>query len=270
MPSDVRIFDQPFGDHALRVQRIVPDDSAVSSRPVLVFLHESLGCITVWRDFPVRLAEALGCTALVYDRRGYGASSPFPPEPRTPDYLEQEALVLDRLLDSLGVARAVLFGHSDGGSIALAAAARHPDRIQAVITEAAHVFVEDVTLEGIRGARELLRTTNMRERLYRHHGERTDGVTSAWIDTWLSPAFRDWTIEHLLTDVRCPVLVLQGAEDQYGTADQVRAIAEGVTGEARAFLFPGAGHSPHRDAADAVIAATQAFLADRGVLAPEG
>ena len=263
MIAQSRSFDLPLGDHALRVRTIAAADRAAAAhRPTLVFLHDSLGCITVWRDFPDRLAAALGCDALVYDRRGYGASSPFGPEPRTPGYLEDEADGLARVLEACGVEHAVLFGHSDGGSIALVAAARWPDTVRAVVTEGAHVFVEELTLSGIRDAREALRTTDLRERLRRHHGERTDAVTSAWIDVWLSPAFRDWNIERYLPSVRCPVLVLQGADDEYGTSDQVRAIAAGVSGSVRARLIPGVGHTPHRAAPDEVLRLTTAFLTE--------
>jgi pimeloyl-ACP methyl ester carboxylesterase len=258
-------LDLPLDDHALRVRTIAAaphdGDGGGPRRPTLVFLHDSLGCITVWRDFPERLAAALGCDALVYDRRGYGASSPFGSAPRTPRYLEDEADVLARVLDACGVAEAVLFGHSDGGSIALVAAARFPERVRAVVTEGAHVLVEELTLAGIRAAREALRTTDLRERLRRHHGDRTDAVTAAWIDVWLSPAFRDWDITAYLPRIRCPVLALQGTDDEYGTPAQVRAIADGVAGPSRAELVPGVGHTPHRAAADAVLRTTVGFLA---------
>lgn len=262
MPPEDRSFDLPMGDHALRVRTIAAaaDDDAEARRPTLVFLHDSLGCITVWRDFPGRLAAVTGCPALVYDRRGYGLSSPFGPEPRRPGYLEDEADVLARVLDGCAVREAVLFGHSDGGTIALVAAARQPERVRAVVTEGAHVFVEDVTLAGIRQAQEALETTDLRERLRRHHGDRTDAVTARWIDTWLSPAFRDWNVERYLPAIRCPVLVLQGADDEYGTPDQVRAIAEGVRGPARTRLMPGVGHTPHREAADEVLRLATEFL----------
>ena len=262
MPPVARTVDLPLGDHALRVRTIPSGDAAAMRRPTLVFLHDSLGCITVWRGFPDRVAAAVGCDAMLYDRRGYGGSPPFGPEPRTPGYLEDEADVLARVLDDCGVREAVLFGHSDGGSIALVAAARQPDRVCGVVTEGAHVFVEELTLASIREARETLRTTDLRERLRRHHGEKTDAVTSAWIDVWLSPGFRDWNIERYLPRIRCPVLVLQGADDEYGTPDQVRAIVDGVAGPARAQLIPGVGHTPHRAAADEVLRLTTAFLAE--------
>jgi pimeloyl-ACP methyl ester carboxylesterase len=132
--------------------------------------------------------------------------------------------------------------------------------VHAVVTEGAHVFVEDVTLDGIREARETLATTNLREKLMRHHGDKTDGVTSAWIDTWLSPGFRDWNIASHLPRVTCPVLAIQGADDEYGSEAQVHAIVNGVGGSARSLMIPGVGHTPHRDAPDLVLDATVAFL----------
>lgn len=251
-----------MGDHALRVRHILSSDPESGRRPTMVFLHDSLGCITVWRDFPDRLAADVGCDAVVYDRRGYGASSPFAAEPRTPQYLEHEADELLRVLDALALREVILFGHSDGGSIALIAAAREPERVRALVTEGAHAFVEEVTLAGIREARDALRATDLRERLLRHHGERTDGVLSRWIDTWLSPAFRDWSIERYLPAVRCPTLVLQGALDEYGSPAQVESITEGVGGVSRGVLMPGIGHSPHRAAPDETLRLVATFLAE--------
>ncbi|MCC3156740.1 alpha/beta hydrolase [Hymenobacter sp. 15J16-1T3B] len=244
----VRETDVRLGGYCLRVQTLRVPDKAADARPWLVFLHDSLGCIRLWRDFPARLALATGCHALVYDRRGYGQSTPFSGEPRGLDYLAAEAPVLHQLLDACQVDRAVLFGHSDGGSIALLAAARFPTRVAAVVTEGAHVFVEDLTLAGIRAAQAQYLTTNLPERLARYHGDKTDAVFRAWADTWLLPEFRDWNIESHLPRIGCPVLVLQGAADEYGTAAQVEAIARQVGGPAEAVLLPGAAHSPHKEA----------------------
>lgn len=262
VPPHIDTFDLPLGDCTIRLRTIAIDPPAPDARPTLVFLHDSLGSITVWRDFPDRLAAMLGCDALVYDRRGYGGSSAFGPAPRTPRYLEQEADELIRVLDACDLGDVLLFGHSDGGSIALVAASRHPERVRGVVTEGAHVFVEELTLAGIRAAREALQSTDLRERLTRHHGERTDGVLSAWIDTWLSPEFRAWNIETYLPGVRCPALVLQGALDEYGTPAQVHAIAEGVSGPVARVLMRGVGHSPHRDAPDETLRLTRAFLVE--------
>lgn len=260
MPPYIRTFDLSLGDYTVRLRTVAVAPPAPPTRPTLVFLHDSLGSITVWRDFPGRVAAALGCDALVYDRRGYGGSSAFGGSPRTPGYLEQEADELIRVLDECDLGGVLLFGHSDGGSIALVAASRHPERVRGVVTEGAHVFVEERTLDGIRAAREAVRTTDLRERLSRHHGDRTDGVLSAWIDTWLSPEFRDWNIEHYLPGIRCPTLVLQGALDEYGTPAQVQAIADAVSGPVRSVLIPGAGHSPHRDVPEETLGLTRAFL----------
>ncbi len=225
-----------------------------------MFLHDSLGSIALWRDFPERLAARLQLDAVVFDRRGYGESSPFAPGTRTPEYLEGEGDRLGKLLQQLDVLSAVLFGHSDGGSIALIAGALYPDSVRAIITEGAHVFVEARTLEGIRAARETLRTTDLPKKLTRYHGVRTDAVTSAWIDTWLSPEFRDWSIESYLSRIACPTLVIQGAEDEYGTEAQVRAIVDGIAEHGESLIMQGCGHTPHRDAPNMVIEATAQFL----------
>ncbi len=197
----------PVGAATLFVRRIFPaSKSSRVAQPTVVLLHDSLGCVETWRDFPEVLAQRVGLDAVVYDRQGYGRSSPFGPAPRTLQYLEDEAEVLRDLLDALKISSAVLFGHSDGGSIALIAAAMDPSRIAAVVTEGAHVFVDHLTLHGVRAARESLGTTDLAERLARYHGDKVPALTSAWIDTWLSAEFRSWNIERFLPAIRCPLL----------------------------------------------------------------
>ncbi|KUG08929.1 alpha/beta hydrolase [Solirubrum puertoriconensis] len=243
----------------MRVQRLLPANAA-AQRPTLVFLHDSLGCIRLWRDFPARVAAATGCPALVYDRRGYGQSSAFADATRTNQYLEQEAPVLRQVLDAYHIEQAILFGHSDGGSIALVAAALYSERITGVITEGAHVFVEDLTLAGIREAQQQYRSTNLPERLARYHGTKTTAVFSAWADTWLAPAFRSWNIEAYLPRIQCPVLALQGEADEYGTVAQVQAIAEQTGGPARTVLLPGAAHTPHKEAPTETLQLATSFV----------
>jgi pimeloyl-ACP methyl ester carboxylesterase len=171
--------------------------------------------------------------------------------------------VLERVLDAAGIEQAVLFGHSDGGTIALLAAALHPARVEGVITEAAHVFVEERTLAGIRDAQRAIETENLLSRLERHHGDKAGPLAATWIDTWLSPGFRDWNIEaELRRRIRCPVLALQGSQDEYGTQAQVHAIAQGVGGPSRSAIFPGLGHTPHREDPDAVLRLLADFVAD--------
>ena len=247
-------------DMELRVQRLTVRSAGDTPRPALVFLHDSLGCVETWRDFPRTLAEQVGLDALVYDRQGYGHSSPMPAEPRTTAYLEQEAGYLMELLDALGIGDVVLFGHSDGGSISLIVAARHASRVRAVITEGAHVFVDEQTLAGLRTARETLATTDLATRLARYHGAKVPALLSAWIDTWLSPKYRDWNIESILAGATCPALIIQGEHDEFGTPDQVRAIVEGFGGRARALMLKGAGHTPHREARELVLAESVRFI----------
>lgn len=252
------------GGMSLAVQRIAPTAPrrtvSAGARPTLVFLHESLGCIDTWREFPTFLAVAVGCDAIVYDRLGYGLSAPMSDAPRTLRYLHTEAERLFALLDVLGIDDVVLFGHSDGGSIALLAAAMQPTRVRGVITEGAHVFVEEETLQGIRIAQALMAKTDLPVRLARYHGDKVARLTSAWIDTWLSPEFRDWNIEADLQGATCPALVMQGDGDEYGTAAQVDAIVAGWSGDARPLMIPGARHTPHREAQAVVLKTSTAFV----------
>jgi pimeloyl-ACP methyl ester carboxylesterase len=229
------------------------------ARPVLVFLHEGLGCTAMWKDFPARLCAATGCEGLAYDRRGYGLSSPLQ-RMRTIHYLHEYALTeLPAVLEALLPGRDyLLIGHSDGGSIALIHGAARPGKLRAVITEAAHVFVEDITLQGIRAARTAYAEGKLRG-LQRYHGEKTDTIFAAWADTWLDPAFAHWNIEYLLPAIDCPVLALQGSGDQYGSAAQLDAIA-GRAVQARRRMLPDCGHSPHAEAAEATLEAMQGFI----------
>lgn len=228
--------------------------------PPLLFLHEGLGCIALWKDFPAGLCRSLNRNGIVYDRLGYGRSDPLD-GPRDPRYLHDEAYrVLPALLDALDVSRAVLIGHSDGGTIALLAAGAFPERVAAVVCEAAHVFVEEITLAGIRAAGEAFAEGELRRRLQRYHGEKTDATFAAWHDTWLSPAFRDWSIEAELARVTCPTLVLQGEDDEYGTPAQVTAIARGVSGPVETALIPGCAHVPHHQAREDVTARIERLL----------
>ncbi len=229
--------------------------------PTLVFLHEGLGCVSLWRDFPARLARATGLGALVYSRRGYGRSDPVP-LPRPVRFMHEEALVLERVLDTAGIRTAILVGHSDGASIALIHAATHPgERVRALALEAPHVFVEDVSVASIAAIRKEYETTDLPRRLAKHHGANTGCAFRGWNDVWLDAEFRGWSIVELLSRIAPPTLVVQGEGDEYGTLRQVAAILGGTEGPVTARLFPGCGHSPHRDCPDAVLAAMRAFIA---------
>lgn len=232
--------------------------NAAGDGQVLVFLHEALGCHSMWKRVPTALSEATGLPFLTYDRLGHGRSGALP-RPRDERYLEVEAFeILPAVLDACGVVDPILIGHSDGGTIALMHASR--DKVRAVVTEAAHVFVEEVTLEGIRAAVESWHTTDLRDRLARHHGDKTEALFDAWAETWLSERFRSWDIRDCLPGIKAPVLIVQGEDDEYGTVHQVEAIAAGVSGPARPVVIPGCRHIPHRQAADRVLPAIADFI----------
>lgn len=228
-------------------------------KPLLVFLHEGLGCAAMWKGFPQRLCTATGCAGLVYDRQGYGLSSPAT-APRSIHYLHEAALFeLPAVLRHLAPGREhIVVGHSDGGSIALIYAAGRPIGLRAVVTAAAHVFVEDVTLDGIRTAVDAHAAGKLRG-LARYHGDKAAQVFSSWADTWLAPPFKHWNIEYLLPAIGCPLLALQGGDDQYGSAAQLEAIAGGTPG-ARQLVLPGCGHSPHIEQQEATVRAMAAFI----------
>ena len=234
-----------------------PGRAGSPTKPVLVFLHEGLGCAAQWRDFPARLGAATGLPAMAYSRRGYGASDPLT-GPRDPDFMHVEAeTVLPALLDALDIESAILIGHSDGGSIALIHAgtpAAEAGRIRGLIVEAPHVFVEQLSLDSIAAAKRAYETTDLRAKLARWHGANVDHAFRGWNDAWLSPGFRDWNIEDRLSAIACPILAIQGADDEYGTAEQVERIARGSGGPVEVVLLSGCGHAPHRDKAGAVLA----------------
>jgi pimeloyl-ACP methyl ester carboxylesterase len=250
--SRIENFEITVAGRRLTARRIHPAQPG-HGRTSLVFLHEGLGSIGQWRDFPERLVERTGLPALLYDRWGYGGSDPLTlPRPR--DYLEREAEdSLPAVLDAAGIERPLLIGHSDGGSIALLFAAAYPEMPLAVITEAAHVFVEEVTLAGIREAEAAFRDKGLLARLARYHGDKTETVFRAWTETWPRADFRDWNMVARLPDITCPLLVMQGADDQYGSALQVETIVADSAGPAEACLVPGCGHAPHLEWPDHVL-----------------
>ncbi len=227
-------------------------------RPTLVMLHEGLGCVAMWRDFPDKLAAATGCRVIVYSRPGYGGSDPHR-QPRQPDYMHREAReVLPAFLAALGIVRPVLVGHSDGGSIALIHAGSFPQAVPGLVVMAPHEFVEEETLAGIRTARKFWGSSDWPQKLARYHRD-AQRVFHDWNDCWLSPEFRDWNIEDCLPAIRCPVLAIQGEDDEYATMRQIEVIAEKVPG-ARLFGLANCGHSPQRDQEAAVLAAIAGFV----------
>ena len=237
--------------------------SADTSLPVMVFLHEGLGSVAMWKDFPQQFCEQHGLRGLVYSRYGYGNSTPRPADERwLPDFMHRQAFeVLPALLAVLRIERPWLFGHSDGGSIALLNAARFAEHLRGVIVLAPHILVEDISVASIRLARDAYLSGDLRERLARYHAD-VDSAFRGWNDIWLDPAFRDWTIERDIEAVRCPVLALQGVDDEYGTLEQIHRIARRVP-QARLVELEACGHSPHRDQPGRVVRAAVEFAGSR-------
>ncbi len=223
--------------------------------PILL-LHEALGSVGLWRDFPVRLQRATDRQVIAFSRFGHGASDP-PPHPRTRSFFEEEALqTLPELLEHLDLHDPILLGHSDGASIALIHAAHHP--VAALILLAPHVFVEEITVAGIRRTRTSYLDGNLRERMRRHHAD-PDAVFWGWCGVWLDPAFRTWSLEEEAARVSAPTLLIQGAEDPYASLAQLDRIERNVRGPIERFVPPG-GHSPHLEQMEAVIESVGSFL----------
>lgn len=230
------------------------------NKPTLIFLHDSLGSVQLWRDFPSKLGAETGCNILVYDRLGYGKSFPMPTHERDNNYMETEADLLNDLLETLNIQETILFGHSDGGTIALITAAKYPKKVKAVISEAGHIFVEQITVKGVAEALRAYRTTNLSERLQKYHGCKVETMVKAWTEIWLSDRFRNWNIEYLLKNIYAPLLFIQGENDEYGTLEQVEKTLSGVSGPAEKFIIPNVGHTPHKEVPEIVLKKSVEFI----------
>jgi pimeloyl-ACP methyl ester carboxylesterase len=227
--------------------------------PTIVMLHEGLGSVSMWRNFPRQVAEATGHEVLVYSRQGYGRSSPLV-APRPVRFMHDEALiVLPEILDALEIRRPILLGHSDGGSIAIIHAGGSGREVAGLVLLAPHVMVEDISIASIAAARVAYGQGDFRARLGRHHDD-VDGAFRGWNDVWLSPEFRGWSIEEYLRRIECPVLAIQGEDDEYGTMQQVDRIGRTIP-HARILKLARCGHSPHRDRGEKVLEAIRGFVA---------
>ncbi len=249
------------GSYDIEYEFVGSNDRA---KPLMIFLHEGLGSVSMWRDFPARLCDALGCRGLVYSRPGYGQSTPREAtEKWAVNFMHVQAReVLPALLDALRIDvfknPPHLFGHSDGGSIALIHAASFPKNVASIIVAAPHTFVEKLSVESIAKTRDVYLNTDLKSKLARHHRD-PDSAFWGWNDIWLDPAFLDWDINALWPNITCPVLAIQGMDDEYGTMAQIDNIAAALPA-ATLLKLPSCGHSPHRDQPDAVINAVRQFL----------
>ena len=259
-----KMFDGEFLDvlgFRLEVARFGPRDP---DGPTLVFLHEGLGCVALWKGFPKQVAERLGVGVVAYSRAGYGKSDPVPlPRPLT--YMHEEGqTVLPALLDALGLTDVILVGHSDGGSIALihaGDAGPEDRRVKGVVTLAAHVFNEEVCVASIREAKAVYENGGLRDGLERYHGDNVDTAFWGWNGAWLHPDFMQWNIEEFLPGIAVPVLAIQGEDDEYGTLAQVDAICGQVSGPSERLIIKSCRHSPHRDQPEQTIGAIGRFAA---------
>ena|GEM_PF-182714 len=242
---------------------IINPELVDKENPLIVFLHEGLGCSEQWKDFHISICEKLNLPGLYYDRYGYGRSQEVTEE-RKPDFLDVEAeKVLPELLEKLKLKdkKLILFGHSDGGTISLLYAAKFPENTLAVITEAAHVINEEITMQGQRDVIKLYETTDLPLKLARYHGPKTENMFSSWINVWQSDAMKNWSIEAKLGTITCPVLAIQGSEDNYGSPEQLERIRKHAhNAKVETALIPGCGHIPHHQAREKVEELTVRFF----------
>ncbi|RQR42218.1 alpha/beta fold hydrolase [Burkholderia sp. Bp9142] len=243
-------------------QALTADEPAVREPAPIVLLHDSLGCVELWRDFPAELARATQCDVIAYDRLGFGRSDRHPGQLGTTFVRDEADHGFRALLERFGIGAFVAFGHSVGGGMAVGCAAAYPARCRALVTVAAQAFVEDRTLDGIRDAGQQFDAPGQLDRLARYHGDKAEWVLRAWVDTWLSPAFRGWSLDDGLPRVRCATLAIHGEQDEYGSDVHPKRIAARVAGPSSFLLLDGCGHMPHRERTGDVLAAVAAMLRD--------
>jgi len=264
MVSAIRNDNIQFADIDWRHRKIKLEYQWVgvkqSAYPVIVFLHEGLGSISLWKDFPEAFCRRHGLTGLMFSRYGYGLSTPRPTEEQWPvSFMHEQAHeVLPAFFSQLGITRPWLFGHSDGGSIALLYASRFSQQLSGVIVAAPHIFVEDITIKSIRAVRDVYLTQDLRTKLGHHHGD-VDSAFWGWNNIWLDPAFGAWNIEQELTTITCPILAIQGEDDEYGSLEQIHGIARKIPA-AQITILPQCKHSAHRDQPDMLSKAVAHFI----------
>ncbi|WP_174908485.1 alpha/beta fold hydrolase [Burkholderia diffusa] len=256
--------ETPQGRLFAKRWRGVPARAPAAPAPVapIVLLHDSLGCVELWRDFPAQLARATRRDVIAYDRLGFGRSDRHPGQLGMTFVRDEADHGFHALLERFGIDAFVAFGHSVGGGMAAGCAAAYPARCRALVTVSAQAFVEDRTRDGIREAGQQFDAPGQLDRLARYHGDKAEWVLRAWVDTWLSPAFRDWSLDDELPRVHCATLAIHGEQDEYGSDVHPKRIAARVAGPSSFLLLDGCGHMPHRERTDDVLAAVATLLRD--------
>ena len=249
--------------YQLYIEQIIRSPNHENS-PVLLFLHDSWGCTELWGDFPEKVLKGSGFNGLLYDRRGYGQSSPFALKQRDEFYLHDEAHELISVLDSCGIRQTVIYGHSDGATIALLAAALFPGRIKGLILEGAHSFIEDSGKAAVLDTRERAKGNGLLASLEKYHGNKTTELFRLWHETWLSDYFAHWTIVPLLQNIICPVLAFQGENDEFGSVEQLNVLKKEIKADVTIYEIPMAGHTPRKEAETETIKMVRSFLKDLG------
>jgi pimeloyl-ACP methyl ester carboxylesterase len=270
MPNDQREMAVTPSDHSivtdvgtLFARAWVPAGRGGEKHATIVLFHDSLGSVELWRDFPPQLVHATGRRVVAYDRLGFGRSDAYPGRLPLTFIHDEAGAVVPLVCEALGIGVMIPFGHSVGGGMAIATAARWPDRCIAVVTEAAQTFVEDRTLAGLRAARADFARPGQLERLARYHGAKARWVLDAWLETWLSPAFAGWRLEDDLRRVSCPTLALHGDQDEYGSVEHAERIARLTPAASRAVILEECGHIPHREQPARVLDEVTRFLSAR-------
>ena len=227
--------------------------------PTIVMLHEGLGALSLWRDFPRKLSNLINCSVFVYSRHGYGQSDFINDEFDT-QYMHREALhILPQILNHFEISNPILYGHSDGASIALIHASSADNEIMGLILEAPHVFVEEISLIGLKDAKKAFEQGGLKAGLAKHHRE-PEMIFRCWNNIWLSPEFLTWNIVPCLSNIQCPTLLIQGEEDAYGTLSQLDTIEKNISGSCEKKIIHGIGHSPHRENPELVLRSIQQFI----------
>lgn len=241
--------------------QLIGPETISGEKPCMVFLHEGLGSIAQWKDFPQQMSDLSGLPALVYDRYGYGRSEKLR-EKRSAQFAKEAAIEeLPALLSSLGIScPLVLIGHSDGATIALMYASEFPERVKLVVSEAAHVMLEDISRSGIRNTITLFETSRLRDFLEKYHGDRTDSMFYGWAHTWISGELDHWDMKEELARIISPVLAVQGVDDEYGSPLQLEWIRDHCPGPVELLLIPDCGHIPHFQQRDVVTAKIMSTL----------